>query len=246
MKILLVNDDGINAEGIKSVAKELGKRGHEIYVVAPDGERSGVAHCIIYTRPLKFFEINNFPYAKKAYSFGGCPADCVKFGVHHLFDFNFDLIVSGINHGPNLGTDVFYSGTCAAALEGKVMGISSIAISCTSWENINFLPAAEFAADFIEKTDFSTQITYNINVPNLEKKDIKGVKFTPLGIRKYSDHYEMRLIDEKEEAYLLIGDPIDVEDNLPDCDVEWSKKGYITITPLNMDLTDYKALEKLR
>lgn len=246
MKILLVNDDGIQAEGIRTLAKTLAENKHEVYVVAPDGERSGVAHCTIYTKPLKFYSADDFSGAVKAYAFGGCPADCVKFGVHHLFDFDFDLIVSGINHGPNLGTDVFYSGTCAAALEGKVMGISSIAVSCTAWKDIDFTAAAEFTAEFIGKTDFSQQVTYNINVPNLKREDIKGVKYTPLGVRKYTDHYEMRLNDMEEEAYLLMGDPIDDIENHPDCDVEWNKAGYITVTPLMMDITDYKALEKLK
>lgn len=243
MKILLVNDDGIYANGIISLAKRLIKE-HEVIVVAPCKECSGTSHAITFFKALNYRQVNHIEDVE-SYSLDGTPVDCVKLGIDVICkDREPDVIISGINNQLNIGTDVIYSGTVNAAFEGAIMNFKSIAIS-TECEGDGF----DFAADFMTNnlntilsmiTNKSTII--NINIPHTDKTKIKGVAVTQLGIKKYNDRYVLR---EKTDhsGYYLIGEPITVPENPHDCDVELCNKGYITISPLSIQLTDYNNLK---
>lgn len=240
MNILLVNDDGINAPGIIALAKALSKE-HKIYVVAPNVQRSGASHAISFHKPLTYKK-ENFYLDIEAYSINGTPADCVKFGLDVLCkDIKIDLLVSGINDTLNIGTDICYSGTVNAALEGAVLDVKSIAVSlkCTDGD---YSYASSFIADnlndFISIIDNPTTIL-SINIPDTQKEKIKGVKAAQVGVNKYCDKYIV-----KDNGFYLIGEPIEV-DNPLNCDVEYIKQGYIVITPLTLQFTDYNKLEEI-
>lgn len=244
MNILLSNDDGINAEGLFELAGAL-SADNNVIVIAPDGERSASGHSISLKKILKYKKEDIFLNAE-AYSLTGTPADCVKFGILELVKNKIDLVVSGINHGRNLGTDVFYSGTVSAAMEGFISGHKAIAVSCCGKGNYDF----KYAAQFIRKNlDYFYNISaspsvINVNFPDCGHEDIKGVKITPLGRRKYNDVYKVSGISG-EEGYILESAAEIKAENPEDCDVEWSGKNYVTVTPLKLDLTDGKILKKM-
>src|SRR5690554_5112359 len=192
MKILLTNDDGIYGEGIRIMAEVLLNAGHQISIIAPDRERSATGHSITILEPLRAYKvkINNI---LSGYTVTGTPADCVKLGIEKLINFKPDLLISGINDGANLGYDVLYSGTVSAAIEGWMMGINSIAISLASSANRKFSTAANFLENFIEKQNFANfkeKILLNINIPDLDLEDIKGVKICRTGTSLYEDIFE--------------------------------------------------------
>ena len=145
MKILIANDDGIQAAGIQTLAKALCKE-HEVYIVAPDQERSAAGHALTLNMPIRVREVNIGIDIAKAYAISGTPGDCVKIGITEILDVKPDLVISGINHGPNLGADVLYSGTVSAAMEGAVLGYPSLAVSLADLygTSYNFKPAAQF------------------------------------------------------------------------------------------------------
>jgi 5'-nucleotidase len=247
MRILICNDDGIYSEGILALARSLSAIG-EVTVVAPDAERSATGHAITMYDPLRVQEIHLEGLKASCYSVDGTPADCVKLAVDHLMSEKPDIVFSGINRGGNLGTDVLYSGTVSAAMEGAILGFPAAAISLASFENNDYTYAAEFASKvatklFNESFPYGTLI--NINVPNLPKKDIKGVKIAPLGVRKYNDSYVKRKDPRGQTYYWLSGGVVESE-NAEDTDVIWINKGFITITPLHFDLTKYSLIEELR
>jgi len=247
MRILICNDDGINSEGIHALARSLSTIG-EVTVVAPDVERSATGHAITMYDPLRVREIHLEGLASPCYSVDGTPADCVKLAVDHLMPEKPHIVFSGINRGANLGTDVLYSGTVSAAMEGAILGFPAAAISLASFENNDYTYAAEFAARVAKKlTDenFPYGTLININVPNLPREDIKGVRIAPLGVRKYNDSYVKRKDPRGQTYYWLSGGVIENE-NEEDTDVFWINKGFITITPLHFDLTKFSLMDKLR
>ena len=242
MNILLSNDDGIESEGIVKLALKLSKK-HSVMVVAPDGNRSGFSHSLSFYKNLTVIrrDING---VIPAYSISGTPADCVKFAGHQFNkDFPIDLVISGINKGHNLGTDVLYSGTVSVAVEGATFGYKSMAFSSCAHEGADFDMCADITEYLIEKLlpYSSTDFIWNVNIPHLKREDIKGIKFTPLGQQIYSDNYQK--VGENE--YVLVGKPIKNDKNPEDCDVEWSNKGFVTVTPLLYDKTDYSVLKKM-
>lgn len=241
MNILLGNDDGAESEGIKKLAEVLSKK-HNVMIVAPDGNRSAASHSLSIFKNLKIIKTDS---EITTYTVSGTPADCIKFAHHELSkEFPIDLVVSGINKGHNLGTDVLYSGTVSAAFEGAALGYKSMAFSCTSHTEGDYDFLAEVAAELIEKLyDFcDKKYIWNVNIPPLKPGEIKGVKYTPLGRAVYSDNYKK--ISDNE--YILVGEMQASDLNPEDCDVEWSRKGYITVTPLIYDKTDYFTLEKVK
>ncbi|MDI3535392.1 MAG: 5/3-nucleotidase [Thermosediminibacterales bacterium] len=247
MKILVTNDDGIYAEGIKELAITLSKVG-EVVIVAPDRERSGTGHAITVHHPLRLEEIKLPNVNLKAYSVNGTPSDCVKLAVEALLPKKPDIIFSGINRGPNLGTDVIYSGTVSAAVEGAILGIPSVAVSLAAYENVKYGIAAEFAlktAKKIIESGLETDTILNINVPSVEKDDIMGVSVTTLGVRRYTNTFEKRIDPRGKVYYWLAGEVI--EDNLDiNTDVGAVKNNYISITPIHFDLTKFELLEKIK
>lgn len=236
MKIFLTNDDGIHAEGIRILAEVLQKAGHQIFIVAPDRERSATGHSITILDPIRAHEVEIFDNIT-AYKVTGTPADCVKLGLEKLVDYKPDLLISGINNGSNLGYDVLYSGTVSAAIEGWMMGYNSIAISLASNKKYNFYTAAEFIADFIEKQDlsrFKERLLLNINIPDLDRREIKGVKICGLGTSLYEDTFEERLDPSGRKYYWLTGGS--GRKGHENTDIWAIENDYIAITPLKLQL----------
>ncbi|MBE5756982.1 MAG: 5'/3'-nucleotidase SurE [Clostridiales bacterium] len=239
MNILICNDDGIKSKSLHYLAKELSKK-HNVLVIAPSKNRSGSAHSLTVCSKLK---LKRYKKEKlNMYSLSGTPADCVKFANRVFTDFNIDLVISGINKGHNLGTDILYSGTLSAAIEGSVFGYKCFAFSCVSFleDNLDFW--VNKCQEIIEKLmPISKNGTiWNVNFPNVKVEEVKGIKFVPLGNHLYNDHY----VKFGKNKFSLVGEPLEVIDNPPNCDVECSRKGYITITPILFDKTDYDKLKE--
>ncbi len=247
MKILITNDDGIHAQGIHALINELSSVA-ELYLVAPDRERSGTGHSITVFDPIRVVKTNH-PGVKQSWIVGGTPVDCVKMAIARLIDTKIDLVVSGINHGPNLGTDVLYSGTVSAAAEGVIMGCPSIAVSLNSYKDEhNFDFAAKFTRRMVnmllqQGIDKSTLV--NINVPDLVEQDIKGIRITQLGVRNYDNLFEERR-DPRGNTYYWLGGGVLEEEQHEESDVHAVRQGYISVTPINLDLTDYQLIRKYR
>ncbi len=246
MNILVCNDDGIDGEGLITLALMLLKKGHKITIVAPNGNRSGYAHALTFHRE---FSVEKRDLSAvlgeevEAYAIGGTPADCVKFAIAGL-NKKFDLVCSGINAGSNLGSEILYSGTVACGLEAGELGVSSIAFSCTAHQNINFKEVSKACSFAFDKLlpFISKEYTLNVNVPNLEFEKLAGLKATKIGIQLYSDGY----VQTRPGYYVLGGSPLEHDRNDEDCDVEWSLKNYMTVTPVQRDKTDVAELELLK
>lgn len=247
MKILLTNDDGIHAGGIRALARELSTLG-DLYMAAPDRERSGTGHSITVFEPIKAIPVQ-IPEARQAWIVGGTPVDCVKLAMARLVPEKVDLIVSGINHGPNLGTDVLYSGTVSAAAEGVIMGAPAIAVSLNSYnEEMDFKLAASFTRRVIQtvwERGINRTTLLNINIPCLPKDQIKGVRITSLGVRNYDNLFEERK-DPRGNAYYWLGGGVIEEEQQPESDVTAVQEGFISITPIRLDLTDYELINTFK
>lgn len=246
MNILVCNDDGIDGEGLITLALMLLKKGHKITIVAPNGNRSGYAHALTFHREFSVEKrdlsaVLGSPV--EAYAIGGTPADCVKFAIAGL-NKQFDLVCSGINAGSNLGSEILYSGTVACGLEAGELGVSSMAFSCTAHQNICWAEVQKSCSLAFDKLlpHISDNYTLNVNVPNLALEKTAGIKATKIGIQLYSDGY----VQTRPGYYLLGGSPLEHDRNEPDCDVEWSLKNYITITPVRRDKTDAEQLNRLK
>jgi len=248
MKIMVTNDDGVYADGIQHLTKALEKgEEHEIIVVAPDREQSATGHAITLRRPLRVAEMNYKDINSKVLSVDGTPADCVKLGVEAILDDEPDLVISGINRGPNLGCDVLYSGTVSAAFEGLLLGIPSIAVSLATYEDWNFSYAAEFMRGLVkslDRDDLRSDVLLNINIPPLDKEQLEGVKVTKLGNRSYTNMFDQRIDPRGEEYYWLAGDIIE-EGNDEQTDVTAINQNQISITPIRLNLTDFDTIKEL-
>jgi len=244
LKILISNDDGINALGIKSLAAQMKKLG-EVFVIAPDRERSTASHSLTLHRPLR---INKS--GKNTFEIDGTPSDCINLGINWIMKSRPpDLVVSGINHGANLGDDLTYSGTAAAAMEATIQGIPSIAVSLAG--NMptvkNFEYAASFAAKLsrkVLKNGLPENIFLNVNVPGLNGSKPNGYKFTSMGKRFYSQEIEEK-IDPRGKKYYWIGGMGSGFKNIVNTDCHTVSKGKISITPVKMDLTDRSCLKRI-
>lgn len=245
MRILVSNDDGIYARGLQVLAKAMQEIG-EVLVVAPDREQSGTGHSITVHRPLRVEKAKIPGLDIEGWAVDGTPSDCVKLAIEDLLNEPPDIVVSGINSGPNLGTDVLYSGTVSAAIEGAINGFTSVAVSLASYSYRNYRPSGAFIKDFIsrlKKNRLPRGFLININVPGVEKP--LGVKVTHLGDRRYINIFEKRVDPRGRTYYWMAGEPLETE-NTMGTDVEAIKDNYISITPLHFDLTDYVALEQLK
>jgi len=248
MRILLTNDDGFFAEGITALYTALAKdQQHEIYIIAPEAQRSATGRSITLHKPL-FVTKHDLLGNDIGLAINGTPTDCVKLAIQgELFPNKPDLIISGINDGPNLGTDIFYSGTVSAAMEGALLGIPSLAVSLASYEYRNYLPSANYIKDLIhnhfELLDDRDGLL-NINIPGTEQSNWRGVRITKLGKSKYENTFENRKTPFGKEYYWISGTL--VFDDEADTDLKAVQDGYISITPLHGDLTDYKKIERLR
>ena len=239
MRILVTNDDGIESEGLKALAEVLIKIGHEVTVVAPDGNRSAFSHSLSIHKNL-CFKTHDFSDLCNAYTLSGTPADCVKFACHYFDKEPFDMVCSGINIGNNLGSDTCYSGTVSAGLEANFFGIKSIAFSNVSHEECDFEANKRAIAKYFDKLVSVASPAYvlNVNMPN-GKDD--GIKAARLGKQLYSDEYQRNA----DGTFVLTGFPVpfDTDD---DSDVVLSRNGYVTVTPIIYDRTAYEALKKIK
>lgn len=247
MNILIANDDGIYSAGLYELAKEMSGLGR-VSVVAPDREQSAIGHAITMHQPLRCKKIQLRDLDIDAWRVSGTPADCIKIGVETLLPERPQLIVSGINRGENLGTDIIYSGTVSAAIEGSMFNIPSIAVSYAGDNDDGFKVAAAAAAGIIgqllEKR--AAHMLLNINVPEVKSlAELKGVKIAKLGVKKYRNNFEERKDPRGKSYYWLAGEL--VEDELEeDTDIHAVRNGYISMTPLHVDLTSYGELSRLK
>jgi 5'-nucleotidase len=248
MNILISNDDGIYAPGVRALADALSGGEHTITVVCPDRERSATGHALTLQEPLRVDAIANiFHPSVTAWACSGTPADTVKLALDAILPAPPDLVLSGINRGSNLGTDVLYSGTVSAAMEGVLEGIPSIAFSQTSFASTDFSGSANFAKQMVAAIaahPISQPILLNVNIPAISSGDICGVVVTKLGIRRYRDLFEKRIDPRGKIYYWLSGEVIE-EEAAPDSDIQAIRNNYITITPLQYDLTGYGSLESV-
>ncbi len=250
MKILISNDDGIMANGIKALTEALSLE-HDVYVVAPDSERSAAGHSLTLHTPLRVEELEPKFGAKRNWVTTGTPGDCVKIGLSAILgeDEKPDLVISGINHGPNLGADILYSGTVSCAMEGAMLGFPSIAVSLASlsYEEDSFQVAAQFIRKFLPKIkeiDFPKKTILNINVPALSAEDIAGVAITRLGTRMFTDEYDKRVDPRGKVYYWMAGELIKHNEN-DDSDINSVRWNKISITPITFEMTHKSIMPEL-
>lgn len=238
--ILVSNDDGIHSDGIKKLASALRRVG-VVYVVAPDRERSAASHSLTMHRPLRVQEAG-----RNMYAVDGTPTDCINIAVNGILPKKPDLVVSGINRGGNLGEDVSYSGTVSAAMEGTLLDIPSIAMSLASREVFDFRPAAAFAARLarhVLRHGLPKDTLLNVNVPHSEH--IKGYKITKQGKRFFTD-VVVEKTDPRGKKYYWIGGNMVRWEGGEEADFYAINNGYISITPLHLDMTNYSSIEEMR
>lgn len=246
MKILLSNDDGVFSSGMRALATEL-NRHHDIYVSAPDRERSAVSRAMTLNEPLRAHKthIEGLPDVP-AYAVSGTPVDCVRLALGNLYSAP-DIVVSGINHGPNLGTDVLYSGTVAAAHEAALLGYQAIAISSLSYPGEFMETAARIAAvavDYLAAHPLAFGMVLNINVPALPFEALKGIKVTPLAIEQYALEYVERK-DPFGRTYYWCPRGCTTCSEGQDVDDRWAREGFVTLTPITYDLTQYSRVGEM-
>ncbi|MEJ7619731.1 MAG: 5'/3'-nucleotidase SurE [Aquificaceae bacterium] len=241
---LLTNDDGYFSEGIKALREKLRSLGRVI-TVAPDRNLSGVGHSLTFTQPLRIRRVDEDFWTV----IGGTPADCVHFGYYLFLEGKKpDLVCSGINEGPNLGEDITYSGTVSGAMEGRILGIPSIAFSAFGREDVDFSQMAEVAKKVVLKVleRGMPEDTYlNVNIPNLPEEEIKGFMLTRQGRRAYKEKV-LKLSDPSgRPLYWITAEEFGW--HLEEGTDYWAVyHGYVSITPLQLDLTNYRAMEYFR
>lgn len=241
-RILVCNDDGIHAAGIRALVEVLEPIG-EVTVMAPLTEQSAASHALTLHHPLRIREISERRYAVE-----GTPTDCVLLAVKEILKEKPDLVVSGINQGPNLGEDVIYSGTVAAAMEGAILGIPSLALSLASWTFSDFEGAAETAArltrNLLER-DLPDRFLVNVNIPPVPAAEIRGLRLTRLGNREYNDVF-IKQTDPRGRDYYWIGGGDPSWTPSTDSDFNAVSENYVSVTPMLMDLTDDRQMGFLK
>ncbi len=246
MNILLTNDDSIESEGLKALGKELSTIGR-VFVVAPQKPQSAGSHATTLHKPLR---AEKFPLnigEISSFRVSGTPSDCVLLGIDLLIKETVDIVVSGINKGPNLGDDVIYSGTVAGAREGAINNKLSFAISVNDFENPDFIYISKLSVKIIDaliKVIERKNLYFNINFPNLRKTTIKGVKFARLARRRYKNRITVGKDPFQKEFYWIGGtldDPLEDE-----TDSKYVEEGFIAITPLLIDQTNFDVLNELK
>lgn len=248
-KILVTNDDGLYAEGIGTLARALNEAGYEVLVCAPDRERSASGHSMTMDRPLQIKRADAaLMGGAEAWCCDGTPTDSVIMGLEVL-KFPADMVVSGINCGPNLGDDITYSGTACAAMEGAIAGLPAMAVSlvCGSRDKIlHYGTAARAAVEILEwtkKRPMEPELFYNLNVPNVPLEELRGVKLARKGKRRYHDKITVIKTPFGGEAYWVGGR---IEDDMAeDTDAAAVANGFASLTPVHLEMTSFSALEKI-
>jgi 5'-nucleotidase len=250
MHILVTNDDGVSAPGLVALAGEMRSLG-QVSVLAPDHNWSASGHVKTMHRPLRVKEVT-LPDGSPAWASDGAPSDCVALGLLGFIPQRIDLVVSGINPNANIGHDVTYSGTVTAAMEAAIGGVPGIAFSMHAPEDfqgsLDFFPAARIARRIVARliqAGLSPSLLLNVNMPYLPEDQLKGILVTRQGLRVYRDRLDRR-IDPRGRPYYWIGG--DAPTAIPDEGTDFSaiESGYVSITPLHLDMTDFQVLETLR
>ncbi|MDQ1093475.1 5'-nucleotidase [Xanthomonas sacchari] len=244
MRVLVSNDDGVDAPGIRMLAEQLRGAGHEVTVVAPDRDRSGASNSLTLDLPIRLKRID-----QHTCSVAGTPTDCVHLALTGMLEFDPDIVVSGINNSANLGDDVIYSGTVSAAMEGRFLGLPAVAVSLVSHNHDprHFQTAARAAVEIVArlKADpLPADTILNVNVPDLPWQEIKGFEVTRLGNRHRSEPC-LPQTDPRGATVYWIGPAGREQDAGPGTDFHAVRTGFISITPIQVDLTRYQALEKV-
>ncbi len=241
MKILLTNDDGIHADGLRLLFREL-SRFHDVLAVAPDREQSAMGHALTLSRPLRMAD-----HGPNFYSCDGTPTDSVLLAVLKILRHkNPDMLISGINHGPNMGEDIMYSGTVAAAIEGSQFGIPALAVSMADSLGANFRAAARFIRRFITlypRLNVGPATILNINFPGRVKGGYQDFRFTFLGSRKYDDIIIEKTDPRGLDYYWIAGSPTWAR--RVGSDIDAIRRGEVSITPIHLHFTDQAALQTL-
>ncbi|MEM6426444.1 MAG: 5'/3'-nucleotidase SurE [Cyanobacteria bacterium P01_D01_bin.128] len=262
LKLLISNDDGVFAQGIQTLANTLAAAGHQVTVVCPDRERSATGHGLTLHKPIRAEQVTGiFHSAIAAWACSGTPADCVKLALGAILDAPPDLVLSGINHGANLGSDVLYSGTVSAAMEGVIEDISAIALSLASFSAQDFQPAANVALRLVKdltRSPLPKATLLNVNIPPVPEPQITGLTWARQGVRRYVDLFEKRIDPRGKTYYWLAGEVLEEIEpppptlNLPSAisnlptDVQVVQQRGVAITPLQYDLTAYAQLAELQ
>ncbi len=241
MKILVSNDDGYLATGINTLAAALEKIA-DVVVVAPDRNRSAASNSLTLSVPLRVSEV-----AENSYKIDGTPSDCVHLALTGFLEHEPDLVVSGINHGANLGDDVIYSGTVAAAMEGRFLGLPTIAVSLVGNELRHFETAAAVASELVLKitrSPLASDVVLNVNVPDVPLQALKGILATRLGFRHKAEQV-LKDTDPYGRRIYWVGPPGDGHEVGEGTDFHAIAQGYASVTPLKVDLTRYSAIDDL-
>jgi len=246
--ILLTNDDGIYAPGLTALYRELQRLG-EVKVVAPESEQSAVGHAISLTTPLRVKEVA-LDGGVQGWAVSGTPADCVKIALAELLPEAPEMVVSGINLGPNVGINVLYSGTVSAATEAAILGVKGVALSLNSYDKkADFATAALLARELLARLQdwkqWSNGICLNVNLPALPRERVKGVRITRQDTGPLVEHFERR-VDPRQHVYYWLAEINERRAPDPETDYGALGAGYISITPIHHDLTHYRSLQDLR
>ena len=243
VRILISNDDGINSKGLHRLHEALSTLG-EVFVVAPDRDQSAVSHSLSLYRPLRLDEVSD-----PIYTVDGTPTDCVNLAINGILqDIKPDLVVSGINKGENLGDDITYSGTVSAAMEGTLLGVPSIAVSLAGRDDFNFETACEYCleiAKWVLENKLPKDTLLNVNVPCLQKSEIKGIMITRQGKRLYDEPVVEKTDPRGKKYYWIGGDALGFI-HIENSDIVAVNEGYVSVTPIKLDLTDFNFIEKLK
>jgi len=242
LKILISNDDGYRADGLNELAEALAELA-DITVVAPDRNRSGASNSLTLDVPLRVFK-----YAERRYYVNGTPTDCVHLAISGLFDDDHDMVVSGINDGANLGDDVLYSGTVAAAVEGRFLGLPAMAVSLVLEKGNHFATAARVAAELVmrvQRSPLHAATILNVNVPDLPYESLQGFEVTRLGHRHRSERV-VATTDPRGRPVYWVGPAGRGQDAGPGTDFHAVANGRVSVTPLQIDLTRHAMLDDLR
>jgi len=245
LKILLTNDDGVHAPGLLALEKSLSGR-HTVVTVAPDRERSAVSHAITLHVPLRVTRVREHG-SGMSYSVTGTPADCVKLALGELLEFRPDVVVSGINPGPNVGINLNYSGTVSAAREAALLGCRAIAVSVASPEAVCFAVAAEFAAVLAARVAGQALVPgvfLNVNVPDVPREEIRGVRVCRQGSARLEEAFHRRL-DPRNHVYYWQGSETQLFGDSPDEDGVALRERCISVTPVRCDMTEHGYLTEL-
>ena len=243
MRILISNDDGINSEGLHKLAEAVNELACEVFIVAPDRDQSAASHSLSLHRPLRTDRISD-----NIFSVDGTPTDCINLAVNGLLkDKKPDLLLSGINKSANLGDDITYSGTVSAAMEGTLLKIPSVAISIDARKDYKFDTAKHFSkliASLVLEKGLPEGTLLNVNIPNLEIKEVKGLKVTRQGKRLYEDPIVEKIDPRGREYYWIGGNDLGYVD-IEESDIVSVIEGYVSITPIKLDLTNYEYMNSL-